>query len=404
MGSDDKKKSVPWVKRRYFFAGIILWTIIIGASLAWNIFDANRHSLKAARIEARTIFERNVIFRRWGAMHGGVYIAASGDIKPNPYLADIPERDIITPSGRTLTLLNPAYMMRQTYELAEQEHGLRERLVSLEPINPENLPDEWERRALQGFGEDPVEANSLQSMDGVEYMRLIRPIEAVESCYLCHDAWKGSEVGINAGLSISVPMAPFRSSFSARVFELFIGHLALWLAGVAGLVVCREMLKRSEEKRKIVEGALRESEEHFSTVFKESPVGMFVIDMEGGLKKVNSSLSRILDCSMDELDVTRLKKCIWPESSLDEASLIFEKMFLEGRPFYRVEKGCEKCGGEMIVRSSRRGPFLGCAGFPKCRNAKPIPKDAKEGDHIDFREMAVAEEAADKPEKKKKKK
>jgi DNA topoisomerase-1 len=35
---------------------------------------------------------------------------------------------------------------------------------------------------------------------------------------------------------------------------------------------------------------------------------------------------------------------------------------------------CEKCGKPMAVRRSRRGMFLGCTGYPECRNAKPMPK------------------------------
>jgi DNA topoisomerase-1 len=35
---------------------------------------------------------------------------------------------------------------------------------------------------------------------------------------------------------------------------------------------------------------------------------------------------------------------------------------------------CEKCGKPMAVRRSKRGMFLGCTGYPKCRNAKPMPK------------------------------
>jgi ssDNA-binding Zn-finger/Zn-ribbon topoisomerase 1 len=33
----------------------------------------------------------------------------------------------------------------------------------------------------------------------------------------------------------------------------------------------------------------------------------------------------------------------------------------------------------MAVRRSKRGMFLGCTGYPQCRNAKPMPKlqDAK---------------------------
>jgi DNA topoisomerase-1 len=32
----------------------------------------------------------------------------------------------------------------------------------------------------------------------------------------------------------------------------------------------------------------------------------------------------------------------------------------------------------MVVKYSRRGPFLACSGFPKCRNAKPLPEELKE--------------------------
>ncbi len=33
---------------------------------------------------------------------------------------------------------------------------------------------------------------------------------------------------------------------------------------------------------------------------------------------------------------------------------------------------CEKCGSPMIVKWSRRGQFLACSAYPKCRNARPL--------------------------------
>jgi len=33
---------------------------------------------------------------------------------------------------------------------------------------------------------------------------------------------------------------------------------------------------------------------------------------------------------------------------------------------------CEKCGKPMVRRWSGRRPFLGCSGYPDCRNAKPL--------------------------------
>ncbi len=47
------------------------------------------------------------------------------------------------------------------------------------------------------------------------------------------------------------------------------------------------------------------------------------------------------------------------------------------------EKMCPDCGKPLVVRNGRRGPFLGCSGYPKCRHTEPIPGSdeakAKEG-------------------------
>jgi DNA topoisomerase-1 len=52
----------------------------------------------------------------------------------------------------------------------------------------------------------------------------------------------------------------------------------------------------------------------------------------------------------------------------------------QGNPLTPIETGvtCEKCGAPMIVRKSFRGPFLGCSAYPKCRSSKPVPEELKE--------------------------
>jgi DNA topoisomerase-1 len=35
---------------------------------------------------------------------------------------------------------------------------------------------------------------------------------------------------------------------------------------------------------------------------------------------------------------------------------------------------CDKCGSDMLLRDSKRGPFLGCSSFPKCRSTKMMKK------------------------------
>lgn len=46
---------------------------------------------------------------------------------------------------------------------------------------------------------------------------------------------------------------------------------------------------------------------------------------------------------------------------------------------------CDECGKPMVIRKGRRGPFLGCSGYPKCRNTAEVPAKLLE-------EMGLGEE------------
>ena len=35
---------------------------------------------------------------------------------------------------------------------------------------------------------------------------------------------------------------------------------------------------------------------------------------------------------------------------------------------------CPKCGKPMVIRAGKRGEFLACSGFPRCRNAMGLDK------------------------------
>ncbi len=44
----------------------------------------------------------------------------------------------------------------------------------------------------------------------------------------------------------------------------------------------------------------------------------------------------------------------------------------------KVDVKCAKCSGPMAVKQGRRGPFLGCMNYPKCRGTSPIPDELKD--------------------------
>ena len=61
-----------------------------------------------------------------------------------------------------------------------------------------------------------------------------------------------------------------------------------------------------------------------------------------------------------------------------------EKLDAEGNPVRVVAPEpsgvpCDKCGAMMVIRTSKRGQFLGCSKFPRCRNTMPIEKMQEAG-------------------------
>jgi len=46
-----------------------------------------------------------------------------------------------------------------------------------------------------------------------------------------------------------------------------------------------------------------------------------------------------------------------------------------------TDEVCEKCGQPMVIKWGRNGRFLACSGFPKCRNARPLPEDDETNQH-----------------------
>ena len=109
----------------YFLILLGVWTTAVGSSLVWNLYQNKQEILAVARGEAKGAFEKDLVYRRWAASHGGVYVPVTEETPPNPYLVHIDERAITTSEGRLLTLMNPAYIIRQVHELGYEQYGYR---------------------------------------------------------------------------------------------------------------------------------------------------------------------------------------------------------------------------------------------------------------------------------------
>jgi diguanylate cyclase (GGDEF)-like protein len=241
--------------RKYLWTLVLIWTVGIIASLAWNIYQQRQSSLSFARTSAEISYKKDLIYRRWVSNQGGVYVPVSEMIPANPYLKD-PNRDITTSDGLSLTLVNPAYMTRQVNELAMEMHDFQGHITSLNPIRPDNRPDPWEAEALKTFEQGTKESVSIEMISGKEYFRFMRPFVTEKACLKCHAAQGYQEGDIRGGISVSIPMEPLRAIEWSRMAELTLAHGFLWMIGLVGIGAGTGRLRRQTLLREKLEEEL----------------------------------------------------------------------------------------------------------------------------------------------------
>ena len=259
---------------RYAVALLLFWTLVIGISLAWTIKYQYVHTQEMATKEANIAFDRDVAIRIWAASHGGLYVPTNEQTPPNPYLAHIPERDITTPSGKKLTLMNPAYMLRQVMNATSKKiYGPRGHLTSLKPLNPINAPDDWERDALLEFERGEKEVFEFTEDNSGTYLRLMRPLFIKKSCLKCHEH-QGYKVGdIRGGVGVAVDMIPYLQNRDQAVWTYSIFHGGIWIIGIVGISLgVREAKRRIHDRQKSDE-IIRKAQKQLISAQKLAGIG-----------------------------------------------------------------------------------------------------------------------------------
>ena len=87
----------------------------------------------------------------------------------------------------------------------------------------------------------------------------MRPLVTQKGCLKCHGL-QGYKVGqIQGGIRVSVPLKPLRVIETINVFTMTLGHVLLWLLGLAGLFFGSRRLMHSELERQKSRASLRAS-------------------------------------------------------------------------------------------------------------------------------------------------
>lgn len=189
---------------KYIISTSIVLSMILGILLYIISERHERLVITQTEMQAKALFQQIVITRRWVADHGGVFVEKLPWIKPNPYL----ENPLITDvAGKRYVKQNPALVTKQLSSYAQKEGLFFFNITSLKLLNPENAPDDFEKKALNDFeSRESNESSKIEKIGSNYYFRYIAPLYVEKSCLHCHLKQDYKVGDIRGAISVSVPM------------------------------------------------------------------------------------------------------------------------------------------------------------------------------------------------------
>ncbi len=371
------------LNRKLWLIPALLWLVLVGLSYVWTVSEMSRHVEETIAHQARFVFKMVEATRQWNALHGGVYGGQSETTPSNPYL-HVAEKDLVTPSGRRLTLLNPAYMTRQLAEVIHEQIGIRIHITSLKPINPGNSPNRWEAGALHRFDQGELEYFAVNGTPGLPMARFMAPLVTKQACLKCH-SHQGYKVGdIRGGISVSFPVKTMLADLDLRKRQSAGIHIGVWLL-LSGLtllalhLVRRQLLSLTAaeaQQGQLVEQRTvelstevrerREAETSLRMLINFSGEGIFGLDRSGRFTFINPVAVRLMGhLAADELlgqampSLFLRAAAVEPaDGETDNPAARITGVLRDGLPLHEEEAWFTRADGSRLAVEYRAHPLI----------------------------------------------
>jgi PAS domain S-box-containing protein len=243
--------------RYYWLLPVFFWAILSGLSLAWNL----------------SLFDQSI-------------------------------RDIAYDRGRVMyemvrrTKINPIVMQNDPEVLKMHSmDGVRYRVVSNHPMNPENQASAWESSILKRFATNPKPYFDYSK----DVYRYVGPLFMQELCLSCHKD-PGARVGsVRGGISVAVDAQPIIAS-QVGTRRMMIGmHLVGFLVISAISILFLRFLRRHWRLMALAQQTTMEQKQFLTGVTNSMSDACVVLDCQGRVTYVNPECVRLLGWPDSEL-------------------------------------------------------------------------------------------------------
>ena len=251
------------------FIGAIISASYLFILYRTSVFDESM-ILRNAEQQARMLYKQILLTREWASDHNGLFILKRKGVEMNPYL-DLPT--VKDSHGHTYYMRNPAMITRELSKYAQRDGLGHFRVTSLNPVNPLNVPDDFERKSLLSFSKDTQETFAVEKSAHGRNVRFIATLMVTESCLNCHSRHGYKFGDIRGGLSITIPINWADDLINKNTHSLiFIGVVSIFLVTVTFFLMFESLVVHRIQRLSRAMDAFPDTfpEEHLmSPVFKD---------------------------------------------------------------------------------------------------------------------------------------
>ena len=242
-------------------------------------------------------------------------------------------------------------MTRQVHKLAGEQHGVKGHITSLNPLNPLNAPDPWERQALLELANGAPQVSSVEQIDGEEYLRLIRPLATEKGCLQCHGK-QGYQVGdVRGAISASIPMEPLWAIMEGQLVEISITHLLLWFLGVCGIGIGSKRLSQRIGERDNILIKLGKEKDKSQQYLDVMGTILIALDTEGRVVLINKKGCEVLGYEEKEVVGKVWFDHFLPKDNSQKYKILYEQLMDGDLEVYEEDENfvITKTGKRKIV-------------------------------------------------------
>ncbi|MBZ0157870.1 MAG: DUF3365 domain-containing protein [Alphaproteobacteria bacterium] len=217
-------------------------TLIAALGISFYVIAQRQESLIMGQVEneARVLFRQIVITRKWIADHGGIFIEKLPWVKPTPYMRD---SEIIDERGKRYVKETPAMVTKELSRYSKDKGLYWFHITSLKLTNPENAPDDFEKKALATFEKSgQKELISVERIENAPYLRYIAPLYVEEACLKCH-AKQGYRIGdVRGAISVTLPLERTFAEIAKNKRQMFISMILIVVSLIAAMFLMMKNL------------------------------------------------------------------------------------------------------------------------------------------------------------------